>query len=103
MRMRAVLILDPIGQSVEWETRLKWDTTNFIALVYVSETEVLRGVPARFCSITWCLLFPNWDRCPKDGHSPNVIFSFCFAVFLSSLYTYKVAQSYKKIAGRDCP
>jgi len=54
--------LDPIGQPVEWETRLKWDTTNFIALVYVSETEVLRGVPARSCSITLVLAVPKMGQ-----------------------------------------
>ena len=25
--------------------------------------------------VTWWLLFPKWDRCPKVGHSPTVIFS----------------------------
>jgi len=41
-------------------------------------------------------LFFHLCRYPKVGHSPNVIFSYSFAVVFSSLYTYKGPQSYKK-------
>jgi len=122
--------------------RVKWDTTNKIPLVCVSGIEIFRGVTATSCSITWCLLFPKWDSCPKVGHSLNAqwwlfrgyffchpcirkkkswcgkityklelpkwdrcpkvghflnaIFSYSFVVILSSLYTWKGAQTYKK-------
>ena len=76
----------------------KWDTTNYIAEVCLSETGMLRGVTATSPSITWWLLFPKWDRCPKVGHSPNVIFS--YAVILSSLCNWKGAQSYKNCRKR---
>jgi len=43
---------------------------------------MLRGVTATSPSITWWLLFPKWDRCPKVGHSVVSLFLLCFIAYL---------------------
>ena len=43
-------------------------------------------------------MFSKWDRYPKVGHSPNVIFSFSFAI----LVYVKRSPILQKVAGRDC-
>jgi len=53
MRTGALLIFDPIGQAVERDTGLKCDTTNYIDVVRVSGTEILRGITATSPSIPW--------------------------------------------------
>jgi len=52
---------------------------------------------------SWCckitlLVIPKWDRCPKVGHSPKVIFSYSFAI----LVYVKSSPILQKSAGRDC-
>ena len=53
MRTRALLTLDPVGRTFKRDMGPKWDTTNYIAEVCVSETGMLRGVTATSPSITW--------------------------------------------------
>ena len=53
IRTRVQLILDLTGRTFKRDMGPKWDTTNYIAEVCVSETGMLRGVTATSPSITW--------------------------------------------------
>jgi len=53
-----------------------------------TSNRILYSVTTTCCSITWCLLFPKWERYPKVGHSlkKKVVIS-------QSLYTKKIKKT----------
>jgi len=69
------LILDPIGQFVEWNNAPKVGHNELhCSIVCVSGTEIFRGVIPTSYSLTWCLLFSKWDRCLNVGYSQSAFF-----------------------------
>ena len=45
-----LLILDPIERTFQRDMGLKWDARNYIAVVGMSGTEILRGVLSSLCN-----------------------------------------------------
>ena len=59
---------------------------------------MLRGVTATSFSITWCLLFPKWDICPKVGHSLNA--KWCYFYFENLFFSVQSGTFAEWIPGR---